>query len=210
MVTLNEAKKYVDNVKKFRLFLKQGENILKKANSTNDNKKRITYLIKATEKLKQALKTNPRDAHTRLRLVDQLKILKEYDLALNYLNEGLMILENNSFFIHLRGRIYLEKKDYKKAIKDFDRAIFLNPNRFEFYLTRSNLKETLQDYQGALEDSKTLKKIAKNKVLTIIALKTHARLSEKLEKWRSALADYDAILMLKQNDSDILKKKIPY
>jgi len=44
------------------------------------------------------------------------------------------------------------KTNLKEAIKDFNKAIELNPKFAEAYLTRGMTKARLQDYTGAIKD----------------------------------------------------------
>jgi tetratricopeptide (TPR) repeat protein len=42
--------------------------------------------------------------------------------------------------------------DYQGALKDLDKADFLEPNNAFTLQSRGNVKQKLKDYQGALED----------------------------------------------------------
>jgi len=51
-----------------------------------------------------------------------------------------------------RGSAKIELKDYKSAIKDFNKAIELDPNNATAYCNRATLRRDLKDYKGAIED----------------------------------------------------------
>jgi tetratricopeptide (TPR) repeat protein len=46
----------------------------------------------------------------------------------------------------------LRRRDYKGAINDYDIAIELSPNQYEFYDNRGNAKDLLGDHIGAIDD----------------------------------------------------------
>ena len=43
-------------------------------------------------------------------------------------------------------------KDYQEALKDYDKAIELNPNSSEAYNNRGACKQYMKDYEGAMSD----------------------------------------------------------
>ncbi|EMP56582.1 peptidase M48, Ste24p [Marinobacter santoriniensis NKSG1] len=59
---------------------------------------------------------------------------KQYDKALAKVNEAIRILPREAMFYSLRGRIYEAKDQVKKAEADFDKAVSLYPEMFEYRL----------------------------------------------------------------------------
>ncbi|WP_299457889.1 tetratricopeptide repeat protein [uncultured Microscilla sp.] len=53
------------------------------------------------------------------------------------------------------GNIKSYQGDYKGAVKDFGRALKVNPLHAKAYLGRSNVKYNLKNYRGAIEDCNT-------------------------------------------------------
>ena len=51
-----------------------------------------------------------------------------------------------------RGNNYLEKKEYNKAIEDFNTAISIDANNFRAYSNKGIAKTLLKNYLGAFED----------------------------------------------------------
>lgn len=59
---------------------------------------------------------------------------KDYDAALGKINEAIRILPREAMFYSLRGRIYQQQKEMQKAEADFDKAVSLYPEMFEYQL----------------------------------------------------------------------------
>lgn len=59
---------------------------------------------------------------------------KNYDAALGKINEAIRILPREAMFYSLRGRIYQQQKEMEKAEADFDKAVSLYPEMFEYQL----------------------------------------------------------------------------
>jgi len=58
----------------------------------------------------------------------------EYDAALGKINEAIRILPREAMFYSLRGRIYQQQKKPAQAEADFDKAVSLYPEMFEYQL----------------------------------------------------------------------------
>ncbi|MBF0103846.1 MAG: tetratricopeptide repeat protein [Deltaproteobacteria bacterium] len=66
----------------------------------------------------------------------------------------------NSFFVfNLRGLAKAIEKDFRGAIKDYDRAIELNPGVLETYYNRGNARLKAGDDAGAISDFETVLKL---------------------------------------------------
>lgn len=59
---------------------------------------------------------------------------KQYDKALAKVNEAIRLLPREAMFYSLRGRIYEAQDQPKKAEADFDKAVSLYPEMFEYRL----------------------------------------------------------------------------
>lgn len=60
-----------------------------------------------------------------------------------------------------RAGIYMESGDYKKALSDYDRVLYLNPNVLEYYKLRANCKKQMGDEAGYNEDLALMKSVKK-------------------------------------------------
>ena len=67
------------------------------------------------------------------------------------LNSGSAIAESAEFY-NKRGNEKYDAEDYKGAIKDYTKAIKINPQYGDAYYNRGLAKENLKDFEGAISD----------------------------------------------------------
>ena len=92
-----------------------------------------------------------------------------------------------------RGILHTNNKNYQLALKDFDRAIFLNPMYLNAYVNRGNIYGTLGENERALNDyNKALQIDSTN----IDAYHNRAVLYFNNKKYKSALSDLLEIIKL--------------
>lgn len=60
--------------------------------------------------------------------------------------------EENAPKLALDGEVFRMRGEYKKALKNFNKAILIEPNNDMFYASRSAAKKGLKDFKGALKD----------------------------------------------------------
>ena len=78
--------------------------------------------------------------------------MKDYDGAINDVNESIKIDSLNAYAYTNRARILFETKGAKASKKDFDRAIELNNQVAEFYYHRAAYYEAIKAYDKAISD----------------------------------------------------------
>ena len=108
------------------------------------------------------------------------------------------VIQKNPDSFHgywIRGSAYSNKKDYKEAIADFDKALEKKaPNPAEILNNRGNAKNNINDYQGAFNDLNDAIKI-NPKLAEAYSNRGSAR--DNLNDFEGALKDYDKALSLK-------------
>lgn len=73
--------------------------------------------------------------------------------AIEYLNNALKLKPNNAeTYYYNRGVAYDNLGQYKPAIKDYNKAIFLKPDYAEAFYNRGTINNTIGQYQRAIED----------------------------------------------------------
>jgi tetratricopeptide (TPR) repeat protein len=81
------------------------------------------------------------------------KLRSLYDSAFIFYDKALSYFPNNTNAIEGKASIYYYiKKNYIKAIKEFDKLITIEPNNHEYYNKKSMCKIQLKDFNGALND----------------------------------------------------------
>jgi len=76
----------------------------------------------------------------------------ENEKAFSFAGEAIRIQPREGHFYALRGDAHLNKKDYSKALEEYNRAIDLNRNYFYYYLQRGLTKKKLMKTQEAYAD----------------------------------------------------------
>ena len=77
---------------------------------------------------------------------------KEQSKALNFANQAIDIEPKEALFYGLRGDSRFDQEQYKKALKNYNRALTLNNQFFYFYMRRGQTRQRLGDRQGATQD----------------------------------------------------------
>ena len=91
----------------------------------------------------------------------------------------------------LRGQIKYKLKDFNYSIKDFDKAIELNPNNYYLYQYRADSKQGLHLYNEAMEDYYIA--ISFNPSDSLNFLKK-GNLEFKIKNYKEALNNFDIVL----------------
>lgn len=76
----------------------------------------------------------------------------DHNLAARDFTDALQIQPGDQKAYRARGKVYLELKEYEKAIADFGEAIRLKPNDAELYSDRAHTYQHLKQYEKAIGD----------------------------------------------------------
>lgn len=90
-----------------------------------------------------------------------------------------------------RGRLYLKEGDAKRAIKDFSKAIEINPNNQNGYCGRGNVYSRTKEYDKAL--------IEYSQAATAPAYINRGRIYLKIGNHNQAVADYSTAIEMDPN-----------
>ncbi len=96
-----------------------------------------------------------------------------------------------------RGRDYFDMKEYKSAIKDFDRAIEIDSEFSYAYFNRGLAKISSSDLQGALKDYSTVIRLDHDNA---IAYYCRATLKDSLCDYNGAIDDYNQVARINPNN----------
>lgn len=105
----------------------------------------LSYEVFASEKEKDSLSVTKNSSSIFVELSAYSGIIKDVASSHKY-------NANHFATYHLMSKRYYTKKDFKKAIQEFDLRI--NENRFddESYFLRGLSKDLIKDYEGAIKD----------------------------------------------------------
>jgi tetratricopeptide (TPR) repeat protein len=113
------------------------------------------------------------------------------DAAIVSLNHAIIVDPYKDIYNYLRGEGYYRLKEYKNAVKDYSRAISLNPAFYDAYRQRGLAKYNQAEYAEALNDFNAAIKISP-KVSPTYKYLGDAYL--ELKEYKNAIAGYDASL----------------
>jgi tetratricopeptide (TPR) repeat protein len=138
--------------------------------------------------------------------------LGQYDRAIQDLDQALVGIPS---YIGMRGRVYLKKRDYDRAISDFTKAVEINANdksalagRGAAYLGKGDTDRALQDLDKAVVGNETTSSYRNSRGL---AYRKKGDLDRALEDFneavRFAYSDNDNRAEYLVNRADIWKEK---
>jgi tetratricopeptide (TPR) repeat protein len=130
----------------------------------------------------------------------------EYDRAIEIFSSVLTTHPTNLYALALRGDAFAEKKEYAKALEDYDKAIQAYPSFARLYYHRGvcwyeyakrgkwydedKLRSALADYNKVIELDPDYRAAYINR----------AAINKMMGNYKPALDDYDRILKLTPND----------
>ena len=97
------------------------------------------------------------------------------------------------------GNLKLDKKEYKEAINDYDKAIELNKKFSEAYYNRALAKNYLKDYKGAIADYSESLELDSTNIQALNALNNRGLAKKALEDYDGAVEDYTKAINLNES-----------
>jgi tetratricopeptide (TPR) repeat protein len=129
--------------------------------------------------------------------------IREYDLSISYFELAEKISEDDKIkeaareqlavAYYNRGLAYARSNQYEEAIKDFKKALELNPKYAGAYNNRGNVYHELKQYKKAIEDYKEALELNPNLTVTYY---NRGIAYCKLNKTEEAIEDYNAAIKL--------------
>ena len=112
--------------------------------------KNINRYNLAKDLLNLSLRKYPKGIESYLLLSEIYSFERDFKAAENLLLVAEEIDKNNSFVHYRLGILYLTNKNYEKAIKSIDNAIFINPDKKEYIILKADILFNKTDYKKAL------------------------------------------------------------
>lgn len=120
---------------------------------------------------------------------------KKYIDAINYFTQLIDIKGKTAEALEERAWVYYLIEDYQKAIRDYNEAIILRPEYFN-YINRGLVHYYNNDYKNALNDYNKAIELSPNYYLTY---NNRGLLYYKTGNYQKALKDYDQCIALKND-----------
>ena len=139
---------------------------------------------------------------------------KDYNSSINYYNKIIEIIDNllkeydenseeyskykNNYFIayNNRGISKYKLEQYREAIKDFNKAIELNPDYSNAYSNRGISKQKLEQYRGAIKDYNKSIELNNNNYM---AYNNRGTYKLDLKEYKEAIEDFNKAIELNPN-----------
>ena len=112
------------------------------------------------------------------------------------------LMNSKDFYRRGYKKAYKSNWDFKGAIKDYTKAIELDPNYEEAYFQRANAKHSLKDYYGAIEDfTKAIEKCGHLSVFELLSYEGRVESKEKIKDFKGAIKDCSKLIELFSEES---------
>ena len=132
----------------------------------------------------------------------------DFDLAIDYCTQAIqksgLSDQELAIVFHNRGLAYHNKKDYERAVQDYDHAIRLGLNDADLFYRRGLVYFENNDYNRAIRDfDEALKLNADN----VAILQKRGWAHESKRDYDQAIRDYDRAINLQPNDGPALIRR---
>jgi len=119
----------------------------------NKKDKAFADFDKAIENYKKAIIINPENAELYLWCGNASYNKQEHSNAIKYYDKAIKNNRNYTLAFYNKAQVRVAQKNYKDAIKNFNKVLDLEPRYAEAYVSRGNVKRVFnEDYDGAIED----------------------------------------------------------
>ena len=148
-----------------------------------------------------------------------LKDYEDFDLILEYFNEGLSLNPYNIIIYYLKGCFCHENEEYELAMQTFEEGLFIDKNNKELLYEKSRLHLLFEEYEKCIECCDKYLEIGDlsaevylSKALGFMGLEMYYESINLLELAQSFVIDSETkevILVTKEWVRNILKEKTP-
>jgi len=131
--------------------------------------------------------------------VEELFIQEKFDVIIKLITDEMLDTQKDAELYLLRGNTWNKKKDYDKAIIDYNKAIKINPKNTELYIWIGNTWYNKKDYNKAIANYNKAIKINPNYEL---AFYNKGAVWVAKKEYNKAIADYTKAIDVNSNYAD--------
>lgn len=117
----------------------------------------------------------------------------------------LLFLGTWPYYYNMRGSAYYHLKEYKKAIRDCTKAIYINPSEWSFYSSRAGAYFATEQYDLALADYDKAVSLIPNKLISnrISLFVACAYAYIKMNDYEKTIPEYTKAIELSPDNADL-------
>jgi len=121
---------------------------------------------------------------------------EQFDCALGACSEAIRLDSRLATAYACRGGVLENTGDFLKAVKDFDRALNLQPDNGDFFYSRAQVQDRLGNTELALEDLAKAVELIKSEFGRSVAFALRGRIYQKSAKLDESIKDYTEAIRL--------------
>ncbi len=157
---LDDMSEYTETIKMLTEHIIKGKNTVHALNNRAVANREIGKVNAAIKDLKAIIELGPINKVPYINMGDiYLENKDNPEEAIKWYTAAIKRFPNDAINYRIRAYAYLDTKQWKSAIRDFDIAIRLDPSFKKTYLDRAEVKEKAGDSSGAKADRATASKL---------------------------------------------------
>jgi len=121
---------------------------------------------------------------------------KKYLLALDLIDQAIVLCPNNAVFYNSRGLALEELNELEFGINSFDIAISIQPDYAVAFANRGNVQHKLKQYEAAINSYDKAISIQPN---FAVAFFNHGNVQQELKQYEAAINSYEKAISIQPN-----------
>ncbi|MCH8902906.1 MAG: tetratricopeptide repeat protein [Bacteroidetes bacterium] len=196
-VALKKQGLYVEAIEEYNLELGLHPNNTKALTNRGNLKSLINDDEGAIADYNLALRLDPKNPEIYYNRAGSYLSLNQIKNAINDFDRAIELGDHEDYYLN-RGRAKKLVGLFDEAIRDYGKALELNPMFYDAYFNRANLKRDLKDYDGAIEDFTKAMSIDPSNVQSYM---NRGNTKSLMNDAKGAIRDYDKALSIEPENA---------